>query len=257
MLTHRTVLMVKPCVYLLALCLGIFSACSDASIYLDKTRLIFKGKEAGLRIVNEGTSPTLLQVWVDKGNLDAAPERIQVPFTVMSPVFRLDEKLTHQLRVIFTGTDGQLPADRESLFWLNVLEVPAKLSSLKDKNVMQFSFRTRIKLIYRPAGLSDGQAKESYAQLKFNFSGNTESPELIVTNPTPFYQSMVGLELIKAGAVVATVKPENEIIPPYQQQRFSFRFPEGSQSSASDVTYSLIDDDGNLVRLTGKTVPEY
>ncbi len=51
-----------------------------------------------------------------------------------------------------TKTSGinALPQDRESLFYLNVREIPPK----PDKpNVLQLAMQSRIKLFYRPAAI--------------------------------------------------------------------------------------------------------
>lgn len=49
-----------------------------------------------------------------------------------------------------------LPKDRESVFWFNVLEVPPKPDAAKAANqsLLQLASCTRIKLFYRPEGLS-------------------------------------------------------------------------------------------------------
>ncbi len=39
--------------------------------------------------------------------------------------------------------------DRESLFWLNIQEIPP-ISSADDSNVLAVALNTQVKLIYRP-----------------------------------------------------------------------------------------------------------
>lgn len=55
------------------------------------------------------------------------------------------------LRIVYTGQG--LPGDRESLFHLNVLQIPPRNSSHADRNQMLLMLRNRLKLFYRPAGI--------------------------------------------------------------------------------------------------------
>jgi chaperone protein EcpD len=57
-----------------------------------------------------------------------------------------------------------VPQDRESVFWLNVLEIPPK--PVGKANHIQLTVRSRLKLFYRPAGLA-GSPKAAVAQLRW------------------------------------------------------------------------------------------
>ncbi|MEN2733548.1 fimbria/pilus periplasmic chaperone [Escherichia coli] len=43
---------------------------------------------------------------------------------ITPPIFRMDSKSGQTVRIVYTGES--LPKDRESLFYLNVLDIPAK-----------------------------------------------------------------------------------------------------------------------------------
>ncbi|PJI52023.1 molecular chaperone EcpD, partial [Methylobacterium radiotolerans] len=58
-------------------------------------------------------------------------------------------------------TGEPMPQDKESVFWLNVLEIPPKDKA--NQNLLQMAFRSRIKLFYRPAGLK-GKAEDAPSQ---------------------------------------------------------------------------------------------
>ncbi|WP_251677901.1 fimbria/pilus periplasmic chaperone [Escherichia coli] len=60
------------------------------------------------------------------------------------PINRVDPGKGQTLRVTFT--DLPLPTDRESVFWLNVLEIPTRYEPKSNDNYLQVAFRTRIKL---------------------------------------------------------------------------------------------------------------
>jgi len=117
----------------------------SAAISVNRTRLIVtqQEREASAQILNEGTQPVLIQSWVDSGDAQRQVEQIKAPFLVDPPVFRLDPGQSRQVRVLMVWPLEQLPSERESVFWFNVLEVPPKAESQDAPNHLQISFRTR------------------------------------------------------------------------------------------------------------------
>src|SRR5471032_3162880 len=119
--------------------------CSQAmsSVVITGTRVVYPAdkKEITVKINNEGSNPVLVQSWVDQGDVDSTPSNSSAPFVISPPVSRVDADKGQSLRLMFTGT--ALASDKESVFWLNVLEIPVKTTS--DQNVLQMAFRSRIK----------------------------------------------------------------------------------------------------------------
>lgn len=188
--------------------LASFSACAD--IVLSGTRIIYNAsqKEVSLRMENKGSRPLLVQTWIDTGSENADPSTITVPFTVTPPVSRVDGKRGQTVKIAW-NTSQTLPADRESVFWFNALEVPPKMSETEaqGKNILQLAFRTRIKLFYRPANLV-GSAPDAPKQLTWHLQSSGGKVVLQATNPTPFHVSFSGISLISGGkkyAVDATM----------------------------------------------------
>ena len=83
---------------------------------------------------------------------------------------------------------------------MNIKSIPA--SEKQESNTLQISVKSRIKLFYRPAGLS-GSPAEAYKSLTFERQGN----QLRVNNPTPyhvsFYRVSVGASEIEDAGMVA------------------------------------------------------
>lgn len=234
---------------MLAALLALLMPAAQAEIYLGATRLIVnaKDKEATLRVSNEGRAPVLLQVWMDTGDGDAAPEKISTPFTVTPPILRLDGKRTQRLRVLFTGRGAALPGDRESVFWLNVLEIPQKVSN-NTASQMQMAFRTRIKLFYRPASLQNISTANIEDRLRFSLAQRAGGAVLVVNNPTPFHQTLLEISLGRDKAqAVATLLPENGMVAPKGQADFSLGQTKGTVNSGMKVFYSVLDDFGAVV----------
>ncbi|WP_447878353.1 fimbria/pilus periplasmic chaperone, partial [Serratia fonticola] len=140
--------------------LALFSTHALASVVISGTRVIYPSdaKEVSVKISNVGPSPVLLQSWIDSGDANAKPSAIKVPFVLTPPMNRVEAGKGQTLRISYAG--GTLPMDKESVFWLNVLEVPAKSQAKTDENKLQMAFRTRIKLFYRPASL-EGNANDA------------------------------------------------------------------------------------------------
>lgn len=184
---------------LLVVCVGLVSVLhAQAAVVISGTRVIYNAKEreVTVRLSNEGQLPALTQVWLDKGDAAASPATIAVPFTVTPPVARVDPGKGQTLRIFHTGEP--LPQDRESVFWLNVLEVPPTAKDQGDANKLQLAFRTRIKLFYRPAGLA-GSAQDAPAKIEWRLVREGGKASLEARNPTAFFVSLASLEVAGAG----------------------------------------------------------
>ncbi|WP_421096113.1 fimbria/pilus periplasmic chaperone [Serratia fonticola] len=188
--------------------IALFSSSSSlASVVLSGTRVIYPSdaKEVSVKINNVGPSPVLLQSWIDNGDPNAKPAAIKVPFVLTPPMNRVEQGKGQTLRISYAG--GSLPMDKESVFWLNVLEVPAKSEAKTSENRLQMAFRTRIKLFYRPAGLQ-GNANDAYKTVTWN----TQGGKVQATNPTPFYVNFVNLSVNGKKLDNAMVAPRSSMV---------------------------------------------
>ncbi|WP_241613714.1 fimbria/pilus periplasmic chaperone [Rosenbergiella epipactidis] len=212
-------------VYLLAMFMALFSASSFASVVISGTRVIYpqNEKEVTVKITNAGKSPVLVQSWIDDGDVNSRPDNIKVPFILTPPINRIDSSNSQTLRISYTGTN--LPEDRESVFWLNVLEIP---QTAKIENRLQVAFRSRIKLFYRPAGLQ-GLASDAAKNLTWSRQGNT----LVANNKSPYFVSLVSIEMNKSSI-------EGEMVPPFG----THSFPLKNTQSGKALSYQYVNDWG-------------
>lgn len=178
-------------------CAGIFFSRAEATVVIGGTRVVYlaQQKEVTIKLTNQGNKPALVQVWLDDGDPKSTPTTSKVPFELMPPFFRLDPDKGQAIRVMYTKE--ALPTDKETLFWINVLEVPPK-SADDGRNLLEFAFRTRIKLFFRPPGLAgtvNGAPEKLSWQLVKGAGGKGIS--LQVTNATPYYVNFayVGLKI--------------------------------------------------------------
>lgn len=153
-----------------------------AAINIDRTRIIFPGKDKSISLVinnQSKTMPYLAQSWMEdeKGN------KIAEPFTVLPPMQRVEPNAKNQIKIVQTEGVAQLPQDRESLFYLNVREIPP----VADKeNVVQIAIQSRLKMFYRPAQIENNSDKVWAKELKYTHSGN----QLLIENPTKYYVTL-------------------------------------------------------------------
>lgn len=197
-----------------------------ASVVIGGTRLIYDGnkKESSLNLNNSEKDPYLIQSWVES----ADSKTDKAPFIATPPLFRLDGGQENILRVVRAG--GNLPADRESLFWMNIKSIPS-MTEDRQQDTLQIAVKTRIKLIYRPAGLK-GVPEQQTDKLVWTRLGDT----LQVTNPTPFYMNF---QQIKVGGL--DVKNVSYVAP---MGSMNFKLPSGAKDSS--VSWKIISDYGGI-----------
>lgn len=212
---------------LICLLLCLTPLLANADVQLSATRVIFnEGKrEAGLRVRDRtpGSPAHLIQSWIT----DAVEAETSL-ITVVPPLFRLESGASRTLRII--KTEGQLPTDRESLFWLNVKVIPP--TDKAAENVLKTVVVFQLKLIYRPAALKQSEAVRAYRSLTFA-SGSVG--QLNVSNPTAYYVSLAHLK------VDGVEVPEAALLPPYQTASYSI-----AASAPRKVTWVAVDDFGSM-----------
>ncbi|SFE02205.1 chaperone protein EcpD [Phytobacter palmae] len=181
-----------------ALCTALLflTTTSIAGIQPSGTRIIYPAakREVTFTIANNATTPRLIQAWIDQGETDTQGKTAESPFIVTPPIFRIDPDKGQTLRIIFLG--GDIPQDRESIFWLNILELQPTPAGKKqgENNVVQFTIRTRLKLFYRPEGLP-GKPKDAISQIRWRIVPSGKEYRLECNNPSVFNISFHDIQL--------------------------------------------------------------
>ncbi|WP_226470630.1 fimbrial biogenesis chaperone [Luteimonas panaciterrae] len=226
---------------------------AHADVALDRTRLIYPAseKEVGFRVRNEGAQPSLVQVWVDSGDKGQTPDESEAPFLVTPPVVRVDAQNGQRFRLRHTG--AALPKDRESAFWLNVLEVPSSSPNEDGGNRLHIVFRSRIKLFFRPDGL-DGRVDQAPAMLIWRAvpAGGGAGWELECENPSAYH--------ISFSEVAWSVGGESKSLPPTDMlaPRGRVRIPlpsTGPSRPQGTVHFSVINDYGGRSEFSAPLKP--
>lgn len=208
------------------------STYAQANIVINGTRVIYpeKNKDVVVQLMNNGSDASLVQAWIDDGDINSTPETAQVPFLLSPPVVKVLGDSGQQLRITKIGSP--LPADRESVFFLNVLDIPPTPENLMGTNTLQLAIKSRIKLFYRPAGL------------KQNARFSAESIELQavekgfnIVNKSPYFLTLANIDQADKKHLLT----DSVMVAP-----FSSTFAESKSPTRKNTPYTLmyIDDFG-------------
>ncbi|HGA5440698.1 TPA: fimbrial chaperone [Salmonella enterica subsp. enterica serovar Eastbourne] len=149
-----------------------------AAFVLNGTRFIYEEgkKNTSFEVTNQSEDTYGGQVWIDNTN-----QGINTAFLIpVPPFFKVTPEGKQIVRIM--RTDSTLPADRESLFWLNVQEIPPKPKGEVEGGMLAVAINTRVKLIYRPKSLVEGRKDAEKGMQIVRRNGETW-----LTNPTPYY----------------------------------------------------------------------
>ncbi|WP_273828492.1 fimbrial biogenesis chaperone [Pseudomonas sp. SBT1-2] len=217
-----------------------FSAFSKAGVNLENTRVVLAepSKEASLVIKNSATEDLIIHSWIE-----AAERSEDVPFAITPVLKRLGGGQQQVLRILYGGKG--LPTDKESIFWLNVREVPQKA---RKENVLQIAVQQRLKLFYRPAGLP-GKVTDAPQQLKWRLLTKEGSPHLQVSNPSPFHLSFAAITL-RMGSKGFTA-PIDMVAPAATAEVEIPLLPNSVRASNLKVEFEVIGDFGGVLKYDG------
>jgi chaperone protein EcpD len=224
----------------------IFCLCvnlSHASVVIVGTRVIYSSdaRDVSVRLLNNGGTPALVQAWIDTGDASVTPELAKAPFILTPPLARMDPSKGQTLRMMYTGTG--LPSDKESLFWLNILEIPPRPQ--EADNYLQFAVRTRIKIFYRPVQLSKFDSANAITSADWSAKNDGKTVEVKVTNRSPFYISMSQVRLAADGKDVG--KPMNVTVAPGATELITFSDVDIKGGIDTAIRYQVINDYGSPV----------
>ncbi|WP_087111691.1 molecular chaperone [Halomonas citrativorans] len=95
-----------------------------ASLIVTGTRVIYESASTGrsVEISSSDDFPNIVQAWIDADENSTGLGEADAPFVVTPTVARVDPRGSQTLRVLYTGNN--LPSDKESIFYLNVLQIP-------------------------------------------------------------------------------------------------------------------------------------
>ena len=165
-----------------------------AQLTLDRTRVIFDRAQSNSQsIVVSNTSknePYLAQSWIedDQGN------KIESPLVALPILQRINPGQEKQVKVSLAGQNN-LPTDRESMLFFNVLGVPPKTGAENQVNIV---IQSKVKLFYRPKGLKQYKDSGWLKALEMSKNGNSYT----LKNPTEYHMIILGFSNGSKGKII-------------------------------------------------------
>ncbi|CAJ0901126.1 putative fimbrial chaperone YadV [Ralstonia mannitolilytica] len=158
-----------------------------------------------------------------------------MPFAITPPLAKLAAKQQQLLRVLYEGVG--MPADRESAFWLNVQEVP---QTAHNDNVLQLAVRQRIKVFYRPAGLS-ADPQKAPGSLQWQLNQDAGKAMLRLSNPSLYHVTVVDAKVHVGSAEEPVI--DAKMIAPNSTVAVPVKLP-AAGAGAPELRYDVINDFG-------------
>lgn len=180
----------------------LFVSSSHAALSMNLSRVIVNegDKSNSISLINNNTrSPYLAQAWIE----NAAGEKVQDMVLVTPPLQRIEGGGKSQIRLQSLPKLSNLPQDKETLFYLNLREVPPKSSKA---NTLQLAIQTRLKLFYRPHSLKiDSQMTVAPDMRLLKIS--KENGRLVLDNQTPYHITFIGGKLSTSSKDIDKFEP--------------------------------------------------
>jgi len=215
------------------LCCTAFHA--SAVVNAEKTRVVFNSGSIAesLSLVNSEKEPVVVQVWTDKGDPTVNPDQVHTPVVINPPVFKMKPGEIRNIRLLLVSAGG-LPQDRESVYWLNIYQIPPNTETQhKGEKKIVLPLKIRMKVFVRPEKI--GELQENDAQkLQFRIDRESGNKTLLIQNPTPWHLTLSSLRSGKTalpGVMVAPFTSERVEIP-------------ADKTLADKVEYDVINDNG-------------
>ncbi|TQC70003.1 molecular chaperone (plasmid) [Pantoea dispersa] len=207
-------------------------------------RVLFSGNDSDRRLLivnNDRNAPVLLQSWIDDGSSDGLNKEKNYPFIVIPAVEKMSPGKIVNLRVLPTEKIRELPMDRESVFWINLYEIPGIKKSQQRENVnkVEMGLNTQLKIIYRPF-MVHMDIKKIAEGLSVRLSDSGHSLEL--DNPSPYYVTPVSIKIKYSSGEQPLQLGMSRMIAPFSHKRYGLT--KVMNSKEMTVEYTLVDDSG-------------
>ncbi|MBV1774446.1 molecular chaperone [Burkholderiaceae bacterium DAT-1] len=155
-------------------------------------------RDTSLTVRNTGGDAFLAQSWLQSGVSDDAPETLEL--WVTPPVVRIDPNREALVRIVPLDI-AKLPKEQESVFYLNVQQVPENKADIQNKLVL--AIRQRLKVFYRPSGLK-GTSEDAPKQLVWRVEAATDGGYTVfLRNPSVYHVNFAGVSLLREKQSIA------------------------------------------------------
>ncbi|MEG1467760.1 MAG: molecular chaperone [Hafnia sp.] len=205
-----------------------------AGFSLSTTRVVFPSNEHEYDLtVTAGDDDVVFQSWLEKDG----DSSVDTPFSVIPSLGRIHSSQAQIIKIVYQGIS--MPKDRESLFWLNVQEIPRISASMAEgkSSGLSFTIRQRIKMFFRPDSVkTDPITMTERLDIVLGKDGKV----LKIFNSSNNFITLIGFNRHK-NINDKEVILDSIMIPPLSEIESSFSSPVPSDSI---VYFSSIGDSG-------------
>lgn len=218
-------------------------ATAQAGVIVESSRVVFSAadREQSLLMSNGNDYPVIVQAWIDDGAPEGTPETAgEVPVLPLPGIFRLEPGEQKNLRLL--ATQIKQPQDRESLYWLNIYEIPPTDANLPPGvSAIKVAVRLQLKMFYRPQHLKPTVDKLTEQQ-QFSLIRQPGTLKLKVDNASPYYATYSAAKLTGGGQ---SKELNIGMLAPFGRKTLDIGSVANWQPDS--ISYLLINDDGNGV----------
>ncbi|MCE9785982.1 fimbrial biogenesis chaperone [Shewanella algae] len=222
----------------------LFCQAATASVVMTGTRVIYPGdaKEKSVQLANNDSFPNVVQLWTDINNPQSTPENADGPFAVLPAVAKVKANGGQTVRLIYTGE--ALPTDRESVFYLNFLQIPPAEKASGNENKMLIMLRNRVKIFYRPEGLNI-KVTEVPNLINFSVQSQANGLQVEVANASPYFASFTRGSLNYQGREVALPV---EMVAPFSKVSWAVDNIKLVPQTQATINFTLVNDLGASIK---------
>lgn len=226
-------------------------AAADGGLRFSTARIIYQQSEKGgsyAELENDSGSPRLIQSWVtpaDTGTGLPVTERSvheDQPFMITPPLIRLAPGERYRWR-IQRVSDGRLPADRESVFYVALKVIPSTENKGETAGEFVLSPVIYLKMLYRPQALDSISTDGTAGQLRFERRDDI----LTARNPTPLSVTFASLQ---AGTHMVPDTELSKMVPPFGEQYYTL-----PRNINGDVIWRVLNEYGLATKAEQAVVP--
>lgn len=203
-----------------------------ANVIITGTRIIYPSdaESMAVQLSNNSKTSSLVQSWIDSGDENSTPENSDAPFYLSPPIVKIEGLQGQQLKI--KKMDIKLPDNVESVFYLNVLDIPKTPDSAKGKNIIQLATRSRIKLFYRPVELTESP-DDIIKKINYQLNNNN----VLIKNNSQYHFTVAALTTMedKKNSLI-----DSDMIAPMSSKEFVLKKPLKNQ----ELILVYVDDYG-------------
>lgn len=215
---------------------------TQASVVMTGTRIIYPEgtREKVIQLSNKDEHPNLVQLWMDDGDNQSSPSKSDVPFTLTPQIFRMEAQSGQVVRLSYI--ERHLPKDRESVFYLNFLQIPALKADKQTENKLVLIVNNRIKVFYRPAALKENV--DTLGEKIRVTLDDTRGYKIKISNPTGYYISLRDAKFVSDGKTISFAT--SEMFPP--NSTTDLVLPAGVKAKKGELlTLNVVNDYGTTI----------